>query len=288
MGDNLTHKTHKKSWRAPTSPPSMDRCGGEEREKLENPYFDLQAEMGITKHLGGLKTTEKLIELCHINKDKYVIDVGCGVGMTACYLAKKIGSRVVGVDISERMIDRSNERAKRGGVENRVEFLVADVQNLPFKNAVFDAVISESVTAFPEDKQKAVNEYVQIVKSGGYIGLNETTWIKTPPKELIEYVFDAIGGCEPETPDASKELLKDSGLRDIAVKTYKIALFSQFVNEIRMICFTEFFKAGGRLFSLYFKRSAYKRVIKKMIKEARHIPKNMFEYFGYGIYVGRK
>ena len=61
-----------------------------EISELENPYFDLQAEMGFTKHMGGLKTTRELIELCHIDKDTYVLDVGCGVGMSACYIAKKV------------------------------------------------------------------------------------------------------------------------------------------------------------------------------------------------------
>ncbi len=75
--------------------------------------------MGFTKHLGGLKATRELIELCHINESKYVLDVGCGVGMTACYIAKKYGCRVVGVDIHEEMISRSNERAERPIVFSR-------------------------------------------------------------------------------------------------------------------------------------------------------------------------
>jgi arsenite methyltransferase len=109
--------------------------------------------------MGGLKATRKLIELCHIDKGKYVLDVGCGVGVTPCYLAKELGCEVVGVDISEKMIYRANERARREGVEDRVEFIVTDAQNLPFEDAIFEAVIGESVTAFPEDKERAVSEY---------------------------------------------------------------------------------------------------------------------------------
>ena len=64
-------------------------------------YFELQAYVGTTKHMGGFETTKALIELCYINQDTYVLDAGCGVGATACYLAKRYGCRVVGVDISE-------------------------------------------------------------------------------------------------------------------------------------------------------------------------------------------
>ena len=260
-----------------------------ENSELKKPYFDLQAEMGFTKHLGGLKATRELIELCHINEDKYVLDVGCGVGMTACNIAKKYGCRVAGVDISERMIDRANEMAKKEGVENRVYFRVVDAQKLPFKKSLFDIAISESVTAFPEDKRKAVSEYVRVTKPGGYIGLNETTWIKTPPPtEVVEYVFHSAGGCKPETSDGWKELLEGSGLSDIIAKTYKFPILGQFVSDIRMIGFTGIFKACGRLLSLYIKSSTSRKAIKEMKKEGWRPPKNLFEYYGYGIYVGRK
>ncbi|MCJ7557155.1 MAG: hypothetical protein MUP90_09630, partial [Gammaproteobacteria bacterium] len=52
-------------------------------------YFELQAYIGTTKHMGGFETTKELIELCHIGKETLVLDVGCGVGATACHLAKE-------------------------------------------------------------------------------------------------------------------------------------------------------------------------------------------------------
>jgi SAM-dependent methyltransferase len=93
-------------------------------------FFDFAAEVGLTKHIGGLEATEALIELCHIHRDSYVLDVGCGVGATPCYLAKKLGCRVVDVDISPKMVRRSRQRARRENVADRVESRVADAQEL--------------------------------------------------------------------------------------------------------------------------------------------------------------
>lgn len=250
-------------------------------------YFELQAYWGFTKHIGGLRATRELIESCHIDKDKYVLEVGCGVGITACYIAKRHDCRVVGVDISERMIDRSNERAKREGVEDRVEFRVADAQNLPFKDALFDAVIGEFVTAFPEDKQRAVSEYVRVTKPGGYVGLNEVTWMKAPsPTELAEYLFRTTG-AKPETSDGWKELLEGSELTDIVVRTYKINFLNEWVNEIRRLDFRDYSRAWYRFFSLLIKSPDCRR----FAREALSMPKNifsLFKYLGYGLYVGRK
>ena len=68
----------------------------------------------MTKHLGNVEATEKLVELCNITSGSYVLDVGCGSGITAAYLAEKHGCRVMGVDILPRMIDRAQEMAARG------------------------------------------------------------------------------------------------------------------------------------------------------------------------------
>ena len=97
-------------------------------------YFDLQADFGITKHMGGRKATRELAELCHIQEGCYVLEVGCGIGTTACYLATEYGCQVAVVDISEKMLARAMNRAKKRGVETRVEFRVADAQQLPFVN----------------------------------------------------------------------------------------------------------------------------------------------------------
>ena len=79
-------------------------------------YFDVQAYVGTTKHMGGLDTTKELIEMCRIGANSYVLDVGCGVGATACYLAKKLGCHVVGVDNHPGMIARSKDRAREVAV----------------------------------------------------------------------------------------------------------------------------------------------------------------------------
>jgi len=223
--------------------------------------------------------------LCHIDEGTYVLDVGCGVGITPCYIAKRYGCRVVGVDISERMIDRANERAKREDVENIVEFRVADVQNLPFEDTLFDVVIGESIVAFAEDKQRAVSECVRVTKPGGYVGLNESIWIKAPPPEMVEYISHTSGAkTEVLTSDGWEELLEGSGLRDIVARTYKITVLSDSINQIRRLGFGGLARVWYRALRLYVARPAYR----SFLKEAFAQPKNLIEYLGYGIYIGRK
>ncbi len=251
--------------------------------------FDFAAEVGLTKHLGGFEATEELLELCHLKEGKYILDVGCGAGVTPSFIAKRYGCRVVGVDISERMIERSEERAKRGGVADLVEFRVADAQDLPFKDDLFDAVITESVTAFPEDKQKAVNEYARVTKPGGYVGLNESTWLNVPPPpELVAWASQDLGtNVKPLTSDEWEGLLEVAGLKVIEVRISDINVRNESKGLLRRYGCGGMLGVMFRMLSLFLRSPAYRSFVKEVQKDGV-TPENLDEYFGYGVYVGQK
>jgi arsenite methyltransferase len=251
-------------------------------------FFDFAAEAGLTKHFGGLGGTQELAGLCHVDRDSYVLDVGCGVGVTPCFLAQRYGCRAVGVDIRPKMVERSEERARCEGVADRVEFRVADAQDLPFEAGLFDAVITESVTSFPEDKQRAVDEYVRVTRPGGYVGLAESTWFRVPPPpELVAWVSQDVGACvQPLTADEWAGLLENAGLQDITVRIYPV----QVKKEARLLL--QRYGCGGmvgsalRMVVMYCRNPAYRAFVKSV--RGGIVPENLEEYFGYGMYVGRK
>lgn len=244
-------------------------------------YIEMQAGVGITKHMGGEKATEELIRLCHIDNCKYVLDVGCGTGRTACLLAKKYRCKVVGVDITPSMLKWSRERAKEMGVEARVEFKVADAQKLPFEDNLFDAVICESVLAFVEDKGKAISEFVRVTKPGGYIGINETTWLKTPlPKEMVDYFSSIEEEVGILTPEGWKGLLEKAGLQDVVARSYKTSFLKDMIERMQLQGIKRILRALSRVIL----NPTYRR----FFKIARNAPEKMYDYYGYGVYVGRK
>ena len=82
-------------------------------------YFDLQAELGATKHLGGLAATDELVTLCQVTPDKALLNVGCGAGVAAAYVAENYGCHVVAVDILPRMVATAERWAQQKGVANK-------------------------------------------------------------------------------------------------------------------------------------------------------------------------
>ncbi|MBN1978154.1 MAG: methyltransferase domain-containing protein [Anaerolineae bacterium] len=246
-------------------------------------YFELQAYIGTTKHMGGLETTQELIELCHIVQDTYVLDVGCGAGATASILAGTVGCRVVGVDLREEMVALSAERARRQGVACLVAFRVADAQELPFDDATFDAVLCESVATFIEDKQRVVDELARVVKPGGYVGLNEEIWLKEPTPEVVEHV-KGMWSVKSSVPTAEGwgAILKSAGLRDVIVKTYKVDARRE-ATQVKRYTSGDMFKMFWRTLVLYAKSAEFRAYMRK-----QRLPKGVFEYLGYAVLAGRK
>jgi SAM-dependent methyltransferase len=256
---------------------------------MKEQFFDFAAEVGLTKHLGSLEATDRLVDLCRITKDSYVLDVGCGAGATPVYLAQRYGCDVMGVDILPRMIDRACELALKKRVCRRVEFRVADAQDLPFEDRTFDAVITESVTAFPKDKQLAVDEYARVLKYGGYVGLNESTWLKTPPPPDIKaWASQEVGAAvEPLPAQEWKRLLKNAGLTDLVVEIQEIDVKDEARGILKRYGLGGMLLRMGRILRLYINNPAYREFVQSLNRE-KISPSNLTEYFGYGIYVGKK
>jgi SAM-dependent methyltransferase len=252
-------------------------------------FFDFAAEVGLTKHIGGISATQSLVELCHISQDSYVLDVGCGVGVTPCFLAKEIGCRVMGVDISEKMVERSLERARKTGLSEKVEIRVADAQDLPFGSDLFDTVITESVTAFPEDKQKAVNEYARVIKPGGYVGLNESVWMQVPPPPEVEaWAKQEVGATVKPLPPAEwVALLNNAGLQVIYTQSFVIDLQEEEKGLLQRYGSAGMVGVMLRMLWLYVRNPDYRAFVKR-VRQGGITPPNLQEYFGYGLFVGRK
>jgi arsenite methyltransferase len=251
----------------------------------EPTYLELHAYSGATKHMGGLNTTKELARLCGIDEHSYVLEVGCGTGATARYLAQKQGCRVLGVDIRPSMVDQARDRAARARVEERVKFRVADATDLPFQDSTFDVVLVESVTTFVEDKAAAIREYARVLKLGGCVGLNEEIWHQTPvPPEIVEYVaFTWDVQAEIPTLEGLAELLRASGLTVELASPRRYGPLTDASELARYGC-RDFFTMLWRSAKLYATSPAFRRYM----QDRRRLPKGIWDYLGYALLVGRK
>jgi len=237
-------------------------------------------------HLGGQDATRALLDMCRLDATSQVLDVGCGSGNTACLIAEQYGSRVYGIDISEIMVAKATERARRQGLMDKVEFRVADAFQLPFEDDWFDVVIVESVlTPLPGDKKQALAEMMRVARPGGRIGVNESTVAPSAPPELLA-LFDehpAIHGCF--TPQTLRSLFEESGLQMVQMTETKNVDAPSVIKEMGL---------GGLL---SFMIRVYPKILLKLLRDARFrkaariddkVTKRGKQYMGYTLIVGQK
>jgi ubiquinone/menaquinone biosynthesis C-methylase UbiE len=255
----------------------------EKKAPLSVNFLDMQAYVGITKHIGGIEATNELLSLCHIEDAREVLNVGCGIGVASTHIAGKYDCHVVGVDISEKMIEWSRRRAREERAEAKVKFRTADVLDLPFEADRFDVVFTESVLIFVEDKARAIRECARVTKPGGYVGLNEGMWTKQPSPEMIVRVKDAIGPFIP-TIETWQALWEASGLQERLLKTYQVDARTEVKSRIQWIGWRWLLRAWGRALRLYITNPA----VRQSIKEMFDVPAEVFRYAGYGLFVGKK
>jgi ubiquinone/menaquinone biosynthesis C-methylase UbiE len=234
----------------------------------------------------GLKATKELLRMCHLNEEKYVLDVGCGAGITPSYISKKFGCRVVGVDFSEKMLSLAKERAKRGKAE-KLEFKKADAPGLPFEEGTFDLVISQSIVSFVQDKESAIKEYARVVKPHGYVGINEAIWLTdSPPSDLNAYVR-CISGAELKNAGQWRKLFDDSDIKEVEIRIYKTSALKQYRDEVVYIGLGDYLKGWAKFVSMLFIQPEFRGYMKN-IWPSRRLLKIFFNHIGYGLFVGRK
>ncbi|AFM23006.1 methylase involved in ubiquinone/menaquinone biosynthesis [Desulfomonile tiedjei DSM 6799] len=105
-----------------------------------------------------------------ITPGESVLDIGCGGGTDALVAAIMTGptGRVVGIDLSSEMLGRAWENLSRTDLKN-VSFQECSAEDLPFRDADFDVVISSGAFNLIPDKPKALKEVLRVLKPGGHL-----------------------------------------------------------------------------------------------------------------------
>lgn len=246
----------------------------------ESPSLEQLLESGMLQaeilHPGGLVITRELADLCNIGSGKRVLDVASGSGEAACFLTETFRCAVVGVDVSELMINRAKQKAQSRNLD--VEFQEGDAHSLPFEKDTFDAVISECTTCVL-DKQRAIREMVRVTRPGGRVGIHDLCWKESSPNDLKQRLAD-LEGERPETLDGWRQLFARSGLTDVVTRD-KSDLIASWTNDVKQ----QLGLLGQvRIYWKILKRWGFGGL--RRIKESERVFRS--EHLGYGLIVGTK
>ena len=153
-----------------------------------------------------------------IKEGDVVLDLGAGAGIDAILAAKKVGAkgRVIGVDMTEEMVEKAKNNATRQGITN-AEFLLGEIENLPLKDNSVDTIITNCVINLTPDKAKTFREAYRVLKPGGKIYLSDIVLLEELSEEQRNDK-DLLSGC------VAGALLKEDYLNKIKGAGFKVRI----------------------------------------------------------------
>ena len=169
------------------------------------------------------------VALASLKEGETVLDLGSGGGIDVFLVSKKVGSKgkVIGIDMTEKMIEKSRKTAKKYGYNN-VEFRLGEIENLPIEDNSIDVIISNCVINLSSDKEKVFKEAYRVLKPSGKIMISDlVTEGKLPEK--IKKSFDAWAGCIAGALEKNEYLRI---IRKVGFKDVRIVSESSFIIDV--------------------------------------------------------
>lgn len=184
-------------------------------------------------HPGGFSHTVKVLNNFPVSKNDIILDIGCGTGRTACYLAKRYGeAHVFGLDNSEKMMAKAKKRAFKEGAD--VHFVLGDALNMPFRDEVADIIMIESLLIFLP-LEKVLKECFRVLKKSGIIVAVEMLAHDSLPQMAKEMIKDVCG--LPQIPSLREWIaqFEHAGFKRVAVEHKKLPGILDNLKELMYI-----------------------------------------------------
>lgn len=158
------------------------------------------------------------IAIASLKEGEVVLDLGSGAGFDVFLASPRVGEtgKVIGVDMTDEMLTKANENAKKGNYTN-VEFKKGDIEALPVEDNSIDAIINCVINLAP-DKKKVFKEAYRVLKMGGRLMASDIVLIKLLPEELKndkELLVGCVSGAILKQDYL--DILEKTGFSDITI-----------------------------------------------------------------------
>ena len=189
-----------------TKMPAEGQASSQQDQSAYRAYFDggvstLMSQMwGGNLHMGYFAAPDELLgdaqqrakqhitALLNLAAGKSLIEVACGVGTTALFIAQTTGSRVHATNISETQLAEARERAVNAGLADRVTFASGDYHLLDEPAGAFHSWLCQEALLYAQDRSQVFAEARRVVKPGGrlvFTDLTLSTALPTREREVF-------------------------------------------------------------------------------------------------------
>lgn len=173
-------------------------------------------------------------EFAGIKQGDVVVDLGSGAGNDVFIARNLVGKpgKVIGVDMTEAMIEKANQNKIKLGYDN-VEFRLGDIENIPIDDGSVDVVISNCVLNLVPDKRKAFSEIYRILKPDAHFCISDVV-IQGEMTEEFKHSAELYAGCVAGALQLEEyiDIIRQSGFENIEIKkSRKIELPEELIEK---------------------------------------------------------
>jgi SAM-dependent methyltransferase len=149
-----------------------------------------------------------------------VVDLGCGAGMDSFLAARAVGpqGRVIGIDMTDAMLEKARANARAGGYAN-VEFRKGYIEALPIEDESVDVILSNCVINLSPEKDKVYSEAYRVLRPGGRVMVSDVVLERVLPDAVLQSI-DAYVGCVggASLREPYLQTIRDAGFREVRVQ----------------------------------------------------------------------
>jgi arsenite methyltransferase len=173
------------------------------------------------------------VALASLQEGDIVLDLGSGAGFDCFLAANRVGERgrVIGVDMTQEMLEKARENARRAEYGN-VEFRLGEIENLPLADDSVDVVISNCVINLSPDKKRVFAETFRVLRPGGRLMVSDIVLLKELPdfiKDSIEAYIGCLSGAMMK--DIYVGTIQSAGFRDVRIMDETLFPIDLMVND---------------------------------------------------------
>jgi len=181
-------------------------------------------------HIGGRKATAHAIEKMSLSEDQHVLDIGCGIGGTARYMAAQIGCKVTGIDLTPEYISIAKTLTDLTGLGSKVTYKVASALAMPFESETFDAAITIHVAMNIPERAALYREIARVMKPGATLCIYDVMKKSDESFSFPVPWAQSADSSHLTTPEEMRTLLDDAGfdVREVDDRTdFALNFFKQ-------------------------------------------------------------
>ncbi len=171
---------------------------------------------------GGEELYRKIALLTEMAEGQEVLDCACGRGISTLFLVSHYGVEGAGVDPDPVLVRQAEERARAIGSEHRTSFQVASLDNLPYRDGIFDVTIGEIGLGATVDPAAAIREMARVTRPLGSVVLVQLIWTGNVDPGRREILVEYLG-ARPLILVEWKQHLRDAGVVDLMVEDWSDA-----------------------------------------------------------------